>query len=353
MPSSLAPGWSSHRHHSYAAVLALVGLGLAFPAVAGVLLGVPLAIGMVVLGVAHGACDQFVLPARQPAGRALTGWHYWRQFLAGYLGLAALVGLLWWLWPAATVAGFFLLTVWHWGSADAPTNKQVPTGWWLAHSLLRGLLIFAVPAWGRAHETMSLVNELLAFVGAEAVSASTFGAIAVVLGVLVMGGHAALWAGYARQHRTGFLKTELVEVSVLILLFVALPPRLSVAVYFVFWHSLQHILRLNGWLGYASGAKGQAARSELLAQLVFFLRRAAPLLLVSCVALLVLGRVLAPRLPDATAWFSLALVVAAIVTLPHALLVTTVMDAHRWQSLGLGKCALSPTLRTAAARMHS
>jgi Brp/Blh family beta-carotene 15,15'-monooxygenase len=152
-----------------------------------------------------------------------------------------------------------------------------------------------------------------------------------------VGGHAALWALYATQRRTDLLKTELVEVLVLTLLFVALPPRLSVAVYFVFWHSLQHILRLNGWLGYASEANGQATRSDLLAQLVFFLRRAAPLLLVSCVALVVLGRLLAPRLPDATAWFSLALVVAAIVTLPHALLVTAVMDAPQWKSLGLRK----------------
>ncbi|SFQ19711.1 Brp/Blh family beta-carotene 15,15'-dioxygenase [Hymenobacter arizonensis] len=353
MPRSFAPDWSSHRSYSYAAVLALVGLGVAFPTLAGWLLGVPLAVGMVVLGVAHGACDQFVLPASQPVGIPVSGWRYWRQFLIGYLGLAALVGGLWWWWPAATVAGFFLLTVWHWGSADAPANTQVPTTWWLTHSLLRGLLIFAVPAWGRAQETMSLVNELLAFVGAAPVSAATFETIAVVLGVLVIGGHAALWAGYTVQHRTDLLKTELVEVSVLTLLFVALPPRLSVAVYFVFWHSLQHILRLNGWLGYASGAKGKAARSELLAQLVFFLRRAAPLLLLSCVALLVLGRVLAPRLPDATAWFSLALVVAAIVTLPHALLVTAVMDGHRWKSLRLGKRTSAPARTTATARVHS
>lgn len=341
MSPSLAPH-RSHRFYSYAAVLALVGLGAAFPAVAGWLLGVPLAVGMVLLGVAHGACDQFVLPASQPPGRAAMGWHYWGQFLLGYLGLAALVGVLWWWWPVATVAGFFLLTVWHWGSADAPANAQVPTSWWLAHSLLRGLLIFAVPAWGRALETRSLVNELLAFVGAADVSGATFQAIAVVLGVLVVGGHAVLWAGYAMRGRNDLLRTELVDIAVLTLLFVALPPRLSVAVYFVFWHSLQHILRLNSWLGYASGTTGQTSRPELLEQLGFFLRRAAPLLLISCAALLVLGRVLAPRLPDATAWFSLALVVAAIVTLPHALLVTTVMDAHRWKSLGLGK---SPSSR--------
>ncbi|MEJ7663121.1 MAG: hypothetical protein WKG07_28060 [Hymenobacter sp.] len=47
----------------------------------------------------------------------------------------------------------------------------------------------------------------------------------------------------------------------------------------------------------------------------------------SCVALLALGYLAAARRPDASTWFSLALVVASVVTLPHALLVATVMDA--------------------------
>jgi Brp/Blh family beta-carotene 15,15'-monooxygenase len=290
---------------------------------------------MVVLGVAHGACDQFVVPASQPVGVALSGWSYWWRFLVGYLGLAGTVGVLWWFWPAATVAGFFLLTIWHWGSADAPTGTQVSAGEWLTHSLVRGLLIFAVPAWCRAAETMGLVNELLAFVGAAPVGGPLFQDIATVLGLLVVGGHVVLWALYAKQARLTLLRTDLLEVLLLCVLFAALPARLSVAVYFVFWHSLQHILRLNGWLGYATTAQRRAHRSELLAQLVFFLRRAAPLLVVSCVALLVLGRVLAPHLSGETAWFSLALVVASIVTLPHAVLVTTVMDAAHFKGLRL------------------
>ncbi|HEX8655971.1 MAG TPA: Brp/Blh family beta-carotene 15,15'-dioxygenase [Hymenobacter sp.] len=323
----------SHRRYSYAAVVAMLGVGLAFPAA----VAVPLALGMVVLGVAHGACDQLVVPASKPTDAAVSGWRYWRQFLLGYLGLAAVVGVLWWFWPAATVAGFFLLTVWHWGSADAPaTDANVSTKWWLTHSLLRGLLIFAVPAWGRAAETLALVNELLVFVGAVAVSAPVFKAIGLVLGLVVVAGHPVLWARYAMLGRKELLQADLMEVVLLSVLFVALPPRVSVAVYFVFWHSLQHILRLNDWLGYARHAPTRTTRAELLAHLFFFLRRAAPLLLLSCVALLVLGHLLAPRLPTETAWFSLALVVASIVTLPHAMLVTAVMDAPRWQGFGPG-----------------
>ena len=325
-----APDWSARRY-SYAAVLVLAGLGGAFPSRAGLLLGLPLAVGMVVLGVAHGACDQFVVPASHPRGTA-SGWRYWLRFLAGYLGLAAVVGLLWWQWPAATVGGFLLLTVWHWGSADAPGGQLVPTGWWLAHSLLRGLLLFAVPAWCWPAETAAVVNGLLRFAGTSTVGPGAFAAGATGLVVVAAVGHAVLWAQYAARRQWPLLLAELVEVLILAVLFVALPPKLSVGVYFVFWHSLQHVLRLTGWLGYAGQARHpELGQVNLLARLVFFLRRAAPLLLISCLALLVLGRLLAARLPDETAWFSLALVVASIVTLPHALLVTLVMDAPQWR----------------------
>lgn len=327
---AFASDWSQRRY-SYAAVLVLVGLGAAFPGRAGLLLGLPLAVGMVVLGVAHGACDQFVVPASRPGGTA-SGWRYWLRFLASYLGLAAAVGLLWWRWPAATVAGFLLLTVWHWGSADAPAGPLVPASWWLTHSLLRGLLLFAIPAWAWPAETAGIVNGLLRFVGTGTMAPGTFTAGAAGLAVVVAVGHVVLWARYAARQQWPLLAAELGEVLILAVLFVALPPKLSVGVYFVFWHSLQHVLRLTGWLGYAGPAQLQgASRGNLLARLAFFLRRAAPLLLISCVALLVLGRLLAAYLPDETAWFSLALVVASIVTLPHALLVTVVMDAPQWR----------------------
>lgn len=323
-PGAAVAPWPP-RYYSYAAVLLLIGLGRLFPAHTGLVLGLPLAVGMVALGVAHGACDQLVVPATAPAGNALRSWRYWARFLVGYLGLAAAVGLCWWQWPAATVGFFFLLTMWHWGSADAPSPTQVPVAGWLSHSLLRGMLLFAVPAAWWPAETASIINDLLRFTGARAIPLPTFGMVAGVLGTLVAAGHVALWLWYARGRRWDLLGRELTELLVLAGLLLLLPPRWSVVVYFVFWHSLQHVLRLTGWLGY--GPDRPAAALALLPQLGFFLRRAAPLLLVSCAALLVLGHLLAGQLPDAAAWFSLALVVASIVTLPHALLVTLVMDA--------------------------
>ncbi|WP_375417555.1 Brp/Blh family beta-carotene 15,15'-dioxygenase [uncultured Hymenobacter sp.] len=326
------------RRYSYAAVLAAAGLGAAAPQAAGPVLAPLLAVGLVGLGIAHGACDQLVVPGARPAVSLRSG-RYWGWFLLGYLGLAGLVLALWWRWPAMTVGLFFGMTVWHWGSADAPEQPQRP-GQWLAHSLLRGLLLFAVPALAWPADTLGIINGLLTFAGARPVAAGAFGAAATGLGLVVAAGHLALWGGYAARRHWAALGLDARDVAVLLLLFVSLPPLLSVGVYFIFWHSLQHVLRLTPLLGYAApaGVPGQPGR-ELLRQLGFFIRRAAPLLLLSCAALLVLGYLLAARLPDGAAWFSLALVVASVVTLPHAVLVTLVMDAAKWRPRPAGPAA--------------
>ncbi|HEX8427410.1 Brp/Blh family beta-carotene 15,15'-dioxygenase [Hymenobacter sp.] len=324
------------RRYSYVAVLTLTAMGVAFPTQAWVLLGLPLAVGMVLLGVAHGACDQLVVPAVWAGSVATSRLHYWLRFLVGYLGLAAVIGLLWWWWPAAMVGLFFLLTVWHWGSADAPPELHSTPIWWLMHSLLRGLLLFLLPLWRWPIETADIVDGLLGFAGAPAVSQPLYERTAALLGSIVLVGHVILWIRYLIQRKWAVLGMELVEVLLLTGLLVALPPMLSVGVYFVFWHSLQHVLRLTQWLGYPAPVRRRTAWVELGTQLRFFLRRAAPLLTLSCVGLLIVGCVLAPQLPDATAWFSFALVAASIVTLPHALLVTLVMDAAHRQPVGSG-----------------
>ena len=332
------PAVFASRRYSYGAVLAAVGLELLSPVVARWVLVPLLAVGLVGLGIAHGACDQLVLPGVRPSV-ALRSGRYWAWFLSGYLGLASVVLGLWWYWPALSVGLFFLLTIWHWGSADAPASSAARgAAGWLSHSLLRGMLVFAVPAWRWPAETLGIINGLLTFAGGRPVTAAVFGSVAAGLGGAVGLGQLALWLVYGRQGRWRALGDDAREVALLTALFAVLPPMLSLGVYFVFWHSLQHVLRLLPLLGYAAPNPDaapvgpQLAARELRRQLVFFLRQSVPLLLLSCLALLALGYALAGRLHDGAAWFSLALVVASVVTLPHALLVTLVLDAARWQA---------------------
>jgi Brp/Blh family beta-carotene 15,15'-monooxygenase len=306
-------------------VLAAGLVGWLAPAWAGWVLGPALLLGVVLLGVAHGACDQYVVPATHPALAQRPG-RYWAVFLGGYLGLAAAVGLLWWVWPGLAVAFFFGLSAWHWGSGDAPTAARYRAQW-LAHSLLRGGLLFAAPLWFWPTETRTLTNDLLTLTGAVPVSAAALAEPAHWLGPLVLAGHLGLWSSYWLSGQRQLAFTDLLETLLLSFLLLALPPLLSASVYFVFWHSLQHVLRMTALMGQPVGSE----RPALRAQLRFFWRRAAPLLGVSVVGLAVLYGLALARAASGPALVSLALLAASVVTLPHALLVTLGLDAARWR----------------------
>lgn len=312
------------QHYSYAVVLAAGLVGWLAPARAGWVLGPVLLLGLVLLGVAHGACDQYVVPATHPA-LTRDKVRYWAIFLGGYLGLAAAVGALWWWRPGLAVAFFFGLSAWHWGSGDAPAARYGAQ--WLAHSLLRGGLLFAVPLWVWPTETRALTNDLLALAGAAPVHAATLAAAAHWLAPLVLAGHLGLWLSYWLSGQRRLARIDALETLLLSFLLVALPPLLSASVYFVFWHSLQHVLRMNAVMGQPFSG----SRAGLWAQLGFFLRRSAPLLAVSVAALAVLYGLAWARAAGGATLISLALLVASVVTLPHALLVTLGLDAARWR----------------------
>jgi hypothetical protein len=95
---------------------------------------------------------------------------------------------------------------------------------------------------------------------------------------------------------------------------------------------LQHlhvgVERLTHWLGYAGdGGRAGATRAGRWA---FFARRAWPLLLASAAGLAAICPLTLVHGPTGDDWLSLALLIASLVTLPHALLVSLAMDAPRW-----------------------
>lgn len=309
---------------SYGVVIVAAGLGVGLPEYAALLLGPALVVGLLVLGIAHGACDQRVLPAYGAVQR--PNWAYLFWFILGYLSLAAGIGLVWWRWPAPSVGLFFGLTVWHWGSADAPAHPRRLV--WMVHSVLRGTLLFALPAWRWPLESVQNVNGLLVLTGAAPIQSAGWQP-QWFLGAVVVG-HGVLWAYFAGQHTARRWRRDAGEVLLLTALFGALPPLLALGVYFVFWHSLQHILRLTPLLGYAAGPSRtwRAVGREL----TFFGRRAWPMLLTG-LGLLTVAYALAGRwLPPQDAWLGLAVLSASVITLPHALLVTFIMDASKWQA---------------------
>ncbi|TDN36586.1 Brp/Blh family beta-carotene 15,15'-dioxygenase [Hymenobacter sp. UV11] len=304
-------------------------LALVWPGGAPAVLGPVVLVGLVVLGLAHGACDQLVLPA---TGQVRSGQRaYLGRFVLGYLSLAAAAGLGWWHWPGVAVSLFFLVTVWHWGSADAPAQPgQLVL--WLAHSLLRGALLFAIPARWWPAEIQHSVNGLLTLAGAAPLGAAWFTGLAQGLWPVVGVGHLVLWACYARRRQFKRAYTDASEVLLLTVLFLTVPPLLALGVYFVFWHSLQHMLRLNRVFGYPALGGPRRAWVAVGKEVAFFMRRALPLLLVSLVVPMGLYLLVPAKLAALDTLLGIAVITAAILTLPHALLVSVVLDSGNWRA---------------------
>lgn len=318
-----------HMRLSYVLVAGCIAVGGLFPASAPWLLGPPLALGLVGLGIAHGACDHLLLPAAPPTLAA--PWRPWwqRVLLLGYVSLAGGVLVAWYWFPLTTLAVFFALSAWHWGSADAaelPATTSHPRRWWLLHSATRGALLFAVPALARPAETLALCNDVLTLTHGPALSAGLFGQVATGLGGLTAAGLALLWLGYGALGYGQALGTDVGETALLSTLLLLLPPALASGVYFVCWHSLRHVLRLVPLL------PDPPAGGHLAAQLRSFWKWALPLLAVSVIGLLAVGWWLGPaQLAQTGGLVALLLVAASVVTLPHAVLVTGVLDHGRWQ----------------------
>ncbi|MEJ7660620.1 MAG: hypothetical protein WKG07_13885 [Hymenobacter sp.] len=134
------------------------------------------------------------MPATHPA-LARDRRRYWAVFLGGYLGLAG-AGRAAVVVAAGAGGGVFLRAVGLALGVGRCAQGGAFRAQRLAHSVLRGAFIFAVPLCFWPVETRALTNGPLTLAGAAPVSAAAMLAVARWLGPLVLAGHALLWGSY-------------------------------------------------------------------------------------------------------------------------------------------------------------
>jgi hypothetical protein len=124
------------RRHARSGWFLLVGLALACSAV------LPLGqrwefalVAMIVLGVPHGALDGEIA---RPLLRPRFGRAWFPVFALPYLALFLVVMLAWRMAPVATLAGFLVASVWHFGSEHTASGDPLGV-------LLRGAMPIALP----------------------------------------------------------------------------------------------------------------------------------------------------------------------------------------------------------------
>jgi Brp/Blh family beta-carotene 15,15'-monooxygenase len=285
----------------------------------------PFLASLVVLGLPHGAADHLAvarLGGSRP--RLAVGATY---LLGGGAYLA--------LWVVAPVLGFVsfvLLTWYHWGQGDLYLLGALDGD----HLSTRGQRLLALVVRGG----IPMVVPLIAFPGVyRSVATATVGlfdptggtALAVAFRpefrLAAGGGLAILSVGsLALGLRSGRgwcdrgWRVDALELLLLWWYFLVVPPILAVGLYFCLWHSLRHVVRLV-----AVEADGTAerplGRERFRSVLAGFGRDALPN---TVGASILLGGLGAVTLPDwgLLSLLGLYLVLLAVLTLPHALVVT-------------------------------
>jgi Brp/Blh family beta-carotene 15,15'-monooxygenase len=263
----------------------------------------------VILGVPHGACDPWVPGwVRQKPYR--IPFLFW--FFVVYLALSFLYLLVWKAAPFGATVFFLFLTAWHWGTADA--SLVFPPGLrWFFFGFGRGLWVMLAPFGFHTLEAWRVVL-LMAPAAGPAPSPVFFQSLLVVPLLLTL------------ASRPG--KTEWGETGLLLLLLALTPPLVGVGTYFVAFHAWRHLLRLaeiRDMLTLKSETKNWL---RSLGRLLLF---AVPLTVATLVLLPALPRFLGLHPANHQEWVGSYLILLAVLTLPHAILVGWV----DWKSLNL------------------
>jgi len=311
-----------------AAALALVAAPFALGLVEGLPLWLrlaPLVASTVLLGLPHGAVDHLA-PART-RGSPVTA----RSMLAVgavYLLLGGAYAAAWWVAPAASAVGFVLLTWGHWGQGDVwplaalhPGDHPEGRGLRVATAAVRGGLPMLVPLLAFPDTYRRVLGWFVApFGGSVAALSPLFApstrlALGVGFGALAVG---TLAVGYRRSGGSAPWRVDAAETLLLWAYFLAVPPLLSVGLYFCLWHALRHVGRLLAVDETAAAHLRAGRRARAFGR---FARDAAPLTAVSLVLLAVLATAVPVRPGAPGEWLGLYLAFVAVLTLPHVVVV--------------------------------
>lgn len=283
---------------------------------------VPFAVSVLLFGLPHGALDHLVparLDRRIPVRRSIA------VVVALYALLGGATTVLWRLDPIAGFAAFIGVTWFHWGQGDLWLDRarRRDTGCRadaVLTLLVRGALPMLLPLIARPGDYLGVLRATTGLIDPRAADGADLLATvpvrlagAIVLAALITA-HLVL-----RRRLRAPLGGTLAELAVLVAFFSTVPPVLAVGLYFTFWHSVRHIVRLE-----LLDPDGRSAleRGDLLRPLLRFLRDALP---VTLCALVLLG---ALAVGVRSAGLGTYLLLIAALTTPHAAVVTW-MDRRR------------------------
>lgn len=218
-----------------------------------------LLIAAIAVAVWHGAYDHV---QAQPLIKPWLGRFWLLYFVAGYLALAGLTLVGWWLFPFYSLLLFLFYSAWHFGTEAEQGIPSLATA--ITATALGSVPIVAAAYWHPAFVTHIFSLMLGGGARAEAHAAMLASALALAFGCWPLTGLAAVGAiaglfGGERDQRLGLL----VLIGLQMVLFMACGSFFAFAVYFCVWHSPEHLVSTSTAPGL--GGLGGQMRANLRA----------------------------------------------------------------------------------------
>jgi len=304
----------------------------------------PLAIGLTLFALPHGALDHLVVKERL---RELGVDAPWTVIIVTYLLLAVAFGALWLLSPAIGLIAFLGMTVYHWGKGDQWIHQRIGGALernGFAMVLAFGGIPIGFPFLFQPTATRSVIADCLGLFGAASISVDLTMASGVLIGLAAVCVVLIACAGaLTRSPRMQlFSRRRLPEALVLATVFAALHPLLSIGLYFCFWHGLRHLARLIHTPPFAARLGSKSLSHGLLV----LSWKALPLTLATLIFLGGLAAAQPAESLSAGRLVGLYLVVLSMVTFPHAIVVEMIDGWKPARLATFARPALSNTKTT-------
>jgi Brp/Blh family beta-carotene 15,15'-monooxygenase len=242
-----------------------------------------LVVGVVILGLPHGALDPLVATQLWGARRPFP----MLSFLILYTGMAAICAAVWLIIPTVALIGFLSISAYHFGSDW--DDRCAAWG-----QIAFGIAIVSVPTLCKARQVEEIYRQLGASAAHQIVTVSqVFAVVAVVVAL------------FAASSPSKFRISNLLELSTVVVGGLVLPPLLFFTCYFCLLHSPRHLMETARRLG-LRGVRDIA-------------RSAAPTVLATLVLGIVLWAVLSGSVYSQKV-IQLVFIGLAALTTPHMLL---------------------------------
>lgn len=198
-----------------------------------------LLVSTLLFGLPHGAYDAWLLLD----GKRREGQPWGRFFgsVAIYSLLALIFIGVWYVLPNVMLMGFFIFTVWHFGSGDAVWETQSRIDW-LLNSFGRGLLVMAAPLAFYPGESGTVLSKLDVDTTKILLSAAPY---ALMTGIMLVLCTQLFILFHDSQRVTKNRISPWLETPLLLFFFWVTTPLLAITVYFIGVHSWRHLLRLE------------------------------------------------------------------------------------------------------------